>query len=168
MIETISPSMNIQVSSNFERMLFDIHKELKQEKTLAKLMTDFEKTGSLKVDKDALNMVQKHFAAFAIDDKECEKTISEIYKTTGEVLDPHTAIGVLASKKFIQSSEYKGEFVVNLATAHPAKFPDAVIDACGVKPELPMFLKDLPNKKERFEILENDLEKVREFISKKV
>ena len=66
------------------------------------------------------------------------------------------------------AKEYKGEFVVNLATAHPAKFPDAVIEAGAPKPELPLFLQDLPSKKEKYEILENDLQTVKDFISTKI
>ena len=68
----------------------------------------------------------------------------------------------------MQSNEYKGEFIVNLATAHPAKFPNAVIASGAPKPELPLFLKDLPTKKERYEILENNLETVKNFISNRV
>ena len=168
MIETISPSMNIQVSSNFERMLFDIYKELKNEKELGELVKKFETTGALKVDFTALDLIRKHFIAFAIDDKKTQETILQTYESTGETLDPHSAIAVLASKKFMQSNEYKGEFIVNLATAHPAKFPNAVIASGAPKPELPLFLKDLPTKKERYEILENNLETVKNFISNRV
>lgn len=168
MIETISPSMNIQVSSNFERMLFDVHKELKKPKKLSELMIEFEKTGQLKVEKDVLNKITEIFSAYAIDDKETKKTILEIYKETSEILDPHSAIGVLAAQKFVKSKDYKNEFVITLATASPAKFEDAVIAAGAPKPNLPEFLKNLHSKKEVFEIIENDIEKVKKFISSRL
>lgn len=168
MIETISPSMNIQVSSNFERMLFDIHKEAKKEKDLANLMSDFEFKGALKVEKDILERIKKTFSAYTINDDETKKTIAEIYKETGEVLDPHSAIGVAATRKFMQSDLYEGEFVVNLATAHPAKFPESVVEAGCPQPELPTFLKDLFDKEEKFDVLEKDLDNLKLFISRKV
>lgn len=168
MIETISPSMNIQVSSNFERLLFDAHKELKCEKELAILMQEFEQNGSLKVKNEIFDFVKKIFNAYSIDDKETKKTILEIYKKTGETIDPHTAISIAATKQFMQSKDYKGEFVIDLATAHPAKFPDAVVESGAPKPELPHFLKDLFEKEEKFEVLPNNLEKVKDFIAKKL
>lgn len=168
MIETISPSMNIQVSSNFERLLFDTYKELKSEKKLAKLMAEFEQNGSLKVEGAILDKIKKTFAAFAIDDKETKKTILKTYQDTVETLDPHTAIAVNACKKFMQSDLYEGEFVINLATAHPAKFPDAVISAGVPQPTLPNFLKDLFKQKEKYEILENNLDVIKKFITKNI
>lgn len=168
MIDTISPSMNIQVSSNFERLLFDIHKDLKIEKELAKLMHDFEKNGTLKVSEEALDKIKQTFAAYAIDDFETKKTIVQTQHKTTETLDPHTAIAIAASKRFMHSNLYKGEFVINLATAHPAKFPDAVIDAGAPKPLLPDFLADLFKQEERYEILDNNLSLVKDFIAKKL
>ncbi len=168
MIETISPSMNIQVSSNFERLLFDIHKDLKSEKKLAKLMQNFEQTGALKVEEEILERIKKTFAAYAIDDAETKKTIAKTYHETAEIVDPHTAIAIAASKKFMQSNLYEGEFVVNLATAHPAKFPDAITDSGAPQPLLPSFLQDLFTRKERYEILANDLSLVTNFIAKNI
>ncbi len=168
LVETISPSMNIQVSSNFERLLFDLHKEEKNENKLAKLMVEFEKTGSLKVTDTVLSKTHKYFVAYKVDDKTTAKTIKEIFNETGEILDPHTAIGVCATKEFMASKDYNKEIVVTLATAHPAKFPESVVKATGRHPELPNFLKDLLSRKEEYAILENDIEAVKEFISKRV
>jgi threonine synthase len=165
MIETISPSMNIQVSSNFERLLFDFHKEEKSEKDLPKLMQEFETTGKLKVAEKILKKIRKSFSAFRVDDFTTKQTIKEIFKKTGEILDPHSAIGVYASQKFITEKDYKGEFVISLATAHPAKFPKAVVEAGAPNPALPAFLKDLFVQKEKFEVVENNLETVKKFIS---
>lgn len=168
MVETISPSMNIQVSSNFERLLFDAHKEQKSENKMPELMREFERIGKLQVSDEILRNIQKTFSAFCVDDKTTKKTIKNIFDKTGEVLDPHSAIGVHASQEFISSKNYDGELVVTLATAHPAKFPDAVIDAGAPKPTLPNFLKDLFKSEERFEVIENNLDSVQKFISQRV
>ena len=168
MIETISPSMNIQVSSNFERLLFDAHKAVKSEEKMPKLMAEFERNGSLKVGDEILQNIQKEFDAYSVDDATTKKTIKEFFDKTGEILDPHTAIGVYASGKFIEGKDYNGEIVVTLATAHPAKFPDAVIGAGAPNPALPSFLKNLFSEKEQFEITDNNIDSVRKFISERV
>ncbi len=166
MIETISPSMNIQVSSNFERLLFDIHKDLKNEKKLAKLMHDFEINGALKVEEEVFAEIKKTFVAYAIDDSETKKTIAQIYHDTAEIVDPHSAVAINASNKFMQSNLYDGEFIINIATAHPAKFPDAVTNAGAPQPALPDFLKDLFEREERYDILGNNLDLVKKFIAR--
>ncbi len=166
MIETISPSMNIQVSSNFERLLFDYHRAAKKENLMPKLMKDFEETGSLKVDEDILKNIQSDFYAVSCDDEKTKKIIKEIYEKCEEIIDPHTATGIFASEEFMKNENYKDELIVTLATAHPAKFPDAVIQACGKKPQLPNFLSDLESKEEKFTVLKNNLEVVKNFISK--
>lgn len=168
MVETISPSMNIQVSSNFERLIFDAYRQQKAEEEMPKIMAEFEKNGSLKVRDDVLGNIQKEFDAYAVDDSTTKNTIKEAFKKTGEVLDPHTAIGVFASEEFIKSQNYHGEFVVTLATAHPAKFPDAVIASGAPNPELPNFLKNLFSEKEEFEVIENNIDSVRNFIQERV
>lgn len=168
MVETITPSMNIQVSSNFERLLFNVHHDFNKQQNLAKLMNDFEETHSLKVENEILEKVKEDFESYSINDEETLKSIIEFYKECGEILDPHTAIGTLASQKFIKSNNYQGEYVVTLATAHPAKFPDAVIKAGAPNPDLPLFLSDLMTKKEEYEILENDIEIVKNYISKNI
>jgi threonine synthase len=168
MVETISPSMNIQVSSNFERLIFDAYRQQKSEEEMPKIMAEFEKTGSLKVREDVLANIQKEFDAYAVDDSTTKNTIKETFQKTGEVLDPHTAIGVFASGEFIKSEKYQGEFVVTLATAHPAKFPDAVVAGGAPNPELPNFLKNLFDEKEEFEIIENNIDSVRNFIQERV
>ena len=165
MVETISPSMNIQVASNFERLLFDFYRQAKLEENLPKLMEDFEAEGVLKTNGDVWKNIQETFESFEVSDEETKKTIAEIFAKTGEILDPHTAIGVCASKEFIAQENYDEEFVITLATAHPAKFPDAVIDAGAPKPELPKFLKGLMRRKEKFEVIENNIDSVKKFIT---
>lgn len=163
--ETISPSMNIQVSSNFERLLFDSHRESKEEEKLPTLMKDFERNNSLKVDQKILDNIKKDFISYAFDDAKTKEKIKNIFIKTGEILDPHTAVGVGASNEFLKNKAYHGELVVSLATAHPAKFPDAVIEAGAPKPELPNFLHGLFERPEKFEILENNTDSVKKFIS---
>lgn len=168
LVDTISPSMNIQVSSNFERLLFDAHKSQKSEEKLADLMSEFERSGSLKVSEEVLKTIQKDFCGFACDDETTKKTIGEIFEKTGEVVDPHSAIAVNAAEKFIKDKNYNGEFVISLATAHPAKFPESVIEAGAPKPELPSFLKDLAKRKEKFSVIKNNLADVQQFIAERV
>ena len=168
MVETISPSMNIQVSSNFERLLFDTYKSRRLEEKMPGLMAEFERTGFLKASDEMLQVIQKDFDGFTCDDATTKKVILKTFENTGEILDPHSAIGVYAAEEFIKSKSYNGEFVVSLATAHPAKFPDAVIDAGAPKPTLPHFLKNLMKRKEKFSVIKNNLEEVKEFITEKV
>ncbi len=165
LIETISPSMNIQVSSNFERLLFDAHKNVKKESQLAELMKTFESSGSLKVSESVLKNIGEIFDGYMADDEITKKVIKEEFENTGEILDPHTALGVFAAKKFKETKDYKGELVVTLATAHPAKFPDAVKSAGAPDPKLPSFLKDLFDREEKFEVIENNFDSVKQFIS---
>lgn len=168
LVETISPSMNIQVSSNFERLLFDLHKKQKCENKLAELMMNFEKSGALKVDKNLLELAQRDFSSYAVDDETTKKTIREIFAATGETLDPHSAVGVYAAQKFMTEKNYHDEIVVTLATAHPAKFSES-LQGCNVpEPQLPNFLSDLNQRQERFEVIANNLAEVKKFISEKV
>ncbi len=166
--DTISPSMNIQVSSNFERLLFDAYKEQKSEEKLAELMKEFERVGTLKADHDVLQNIKKDFDSYAIDDKKTAEKIKEVFVKTGEILDPHSAIGFAASNEFIKSKSYRGELVVTLATAHPAKFPESVIKATGQNPELPSFLKDLFTLDERMTVLAKNTDTVKKFISERI
>jgi threonine synthase len=168
MIETISPSMNIQVSSNFERLLFDMHKELKLEAKLPELMSNFESSKSLKTSEEVLKNIRKTFTATSCKDDQTKKTIKEFFEKTGEVLDPHSAIGAFAAEEFLKSPDHKGEVVITLATAHPAKFPDAVIDAGAPEPQLPSFLQDLNSRKEKFTKVDNDIELVKKFITENI
>ena len=168
MIETLSPSMNIQVASNFERLIYDALKAQKIEQKAPEIINDFLRTGILKMPSEAHKNIRKDFCAFKIDDTETIESIKKYYIKTGEILDPHTAIGTLATEKFMETSDYHGEAVVTLATAHPAKFPDSIEIAKTPQPQLPHFLNDLFKREEKFTILENNLETVKKFISSKI
>ncbi len=165
MIETISPSMNIQVSSNFERLLFDYHKLENHENLMPKLMHEFEEKGALKVEEKIWKNIRHDFWAMACSDSQTQKTIKEYFAKCGETLDPHSATGVFVSEEFMKQADYKGELIVALATAHPAKFPESII-ACNLpKPKLPEFLKDLERAHEKFSVIPNDISAVKQFIS---
>jgi threonine synthase len=168
LFDTLSPSMNIQVSSNFERLLFDAYKNIGHPKELATLMKNFETNGSLKVEPQILENIRRDFDSYSIDDATTCDLIKQLYKETGETIDPHSIIGVGAARKYMESKDYENEPVITLATAHPAKFPEA-IEKAGLKPaQLPQFLSGLMTKKEKMVILENNLDDVKEFISDKI
>ncbi len=168
LFDTLSPSMNIQVSSNFERLLFNAYKDIKHPKELAILMKNFEQEGSLKVEPQVLENIRRDFDSYSIDDATTCDLIKQLYKETGETIDPHSIIGVGAARKYMESKDYENEPVITLATAHPAKFPEA-IEKADLKPApLPQFLSGLMTKKEKMVILENNLDDVKEFISNKI
>ena len=168
LVDTLSPSMNIQVSSNFERLLFDAYKNVGNAKELAVLMKQFEQTGVLKVEPQILENIRKDFDSYVVDDQTTCESITQLYKETGETIDPHTITGIVAAREYIKNKDYEKEPIIILATAHPAKFPEA-IEKSGLKPaELPHFLANLMSKKEKMVILENNLDDVKEFISQRI
>jgi len=156
---TLSPSMDIQVSSNLERLLFDL--EGRDGKRLARSMRDFRETGAFAAPAEPMRAIQARFRAAAFDDRATLSAMRDCYRETGELLDPHTAIGVMAAKDC--RSEGDGP-IIALATAHAAKFPDAVEQATGLRPRLPDHLADLFERKERMTRLPNNLTRVREFV----
>jgi threonine synthase len=127
------------------------------------MMKNFRETKSLALETDAYTKFKSVFAAASADDAETKRTIESTYRTTGELLDPHTAVGVSVAARARNTT---AEPMVVLATAHPAKFPDAVKAATGIHPALPTHMADLFEKKERFEILANDVGAVRDYLSK--
>lgn len=158
---TLSPSMDIMVSSNFERLLFDLHGRNGQ--LVAELMNDFKKTGKLAVEDDRWVEARKLFDSLAVSDAETCETIADVFKQTGEILDPHTAIGVRAARLCRRSLALP---MVTLGTAHPVKFPEAVEKADITKViELPTHLMDLFKRQERCTVLANDLTQVQNFVS---
>jgi threonine synthase len=168
LLETLSPSMNIQVSSNFERLLFDAHKTVGNPKGLAILMKEFEATGSLKVEPRILENIKRDFVSYSASDNETCDLIKKLYDQIGEIIDPHTAVGIFAANQYIASKNYEKEPVITLATAHPSKFPTATEEA-GVEPaKLPKFLANLMDKKEKMVILENNFDDIKEFILQKI
>ena len=147
---TISPSMDIQVASNFERLIFDIC-SCNSSETL-KLMNDFNEKGELTLKKENLNKIYESFFSESLSEEETRFVISETYKKEGTLIDPHTAVGIGVANKV----SLEGDIVV-LGTAHPAKFSDVVMKETSKKPELPENLKKILNQKEKFEELPKDL-----------
>ncbi|MEN3950997.1 threonine synthase [Iodidimonas sp. SYSU 1G8] len=156
---TISPSMDIQVSSNFERLLFDLYGG--DGARIAALMDDFAATGRLAIGNGQVTDASRLFAATRIDEDETRATIAHVLRHNATLIDPHTAVGVAAGRKLRTGPEVP---LVSLATAHPAKFPDAVQAASGIYPGLPPHLADLLTRPERYEILPNDLKSVQDHI----
>ncbi len=156
-VPTTSPSMDIQVASNFERLLFDLCG--REGALVAGLMAQFQMHKSLSVSADALGRARELFDAARVEEDEAAATIAEVLRTTGVLIDPHTAIGVAAGRRRRQSASIP---LIALATAHPAKFSDAVRAATGVAPPaLPARLADLGRRAERCILLPNDLAAVR-------
>lgn len=158
---SLSPSMDISVSSNFERLLFDLYD--RDGAAINTLMTDFD-TGDITLSKEAMAKAAELFSSHTVSDEETCAQIAETYERCEYLLDPHSAIGVNAAL----ASGLSGEIpVITLATAHPAKFPQAIQQA-GVEAtaELPAHLQDLFERPERCEVLANELSQVQGFIAK--
>jgi len=162
-IPTLSPSMDIQVSSNFERLLYEICK--RDGETVTKILEQFRSKGSVYLGKGRWKAICRNFVGYRVNDDTIKKTISQVYQDSGELLDPHTAVGFTAGEKFLDQQD---SLVITLATAHPAKFPDAIELATGTRPALPTHLSDLYLRKEIYSNLPNDLNKIRNFISSKL
>ena len=157
---TVSPSMDIQVASNFERLIFDISSS-NSEKIL-KLMNNLNKDGEFRLDEEELKKINETFCSESLSDIECKLIINELYKTQQILIDPHTAIGIGVANKLSLK-----ENTIILSTAHPAKFSDVVVEQTGKKPELPANLKNILVEKERYKELPKDLKKIKNYILKK-
>ncbi len=155
---TISPSMDIQVASNFERLLFELCG--REGNRVAAYMEAMAEAGAFRVTTAELTRAGALFAAARVDEDATLATIASIYRDTGIIVDPHTAVGIAAGRARHDSSAP----LVCLATAHPAKFPDAVEEATGVRPELPAPWADLFTREERYDVLANDLEAVKAYV----
>ncbi|MCB1562270.1 MAG: threonine synthase [Alphaproteobacteria bacterium] len=160
-VPTLSPSMDIQVSSNFERYLFEAMD--RDPVALKNFMEEFKKSGQSSVlSEDFIQKTRNGFAAFRCGEDETLATMKQVCEDTGYVLDPHSAVGMKAAQAL--EAQGQGGAVVLLATAHPAKFPDAVERATGQTPALPDHLSDLLTREEALTPMPNDLEQVREMV----
>jgi threonine synthase len=157
---TQSPSMDIQVSSNFERLLFEASD--REPKEVVAQMSALAKGGSFTIPAPALARMRADFDAFRVDEPACAEEMGRIYRTSGMIIDPHSAVGVHAARKALAASPATP--VVALATAHPAKFPDAVEAATGVRPPLPEPLSDLMERKEAIVVLPNSRPAVADYV----
>jgi threonine synthase len=155
---TLSPSMDIQVASNFERALFEASG--RDAGWTAAAMKDFARTRRLELPKPVLENLRARYSAFASSDEETKAAIASVHKTTGRIMDPHTAVGMAAALKMGRPASP----VVILSTAHPAKFPEAVMQAIGVPPPEPAALAGLKKLPERVERLAGDAALIKQFI----
>jgi len=155
---TLSPSMDIQVASNFERALFEACG--RDADWTAAAMSDFARTKKLELPASVLAELRARYSAFASGDDETRAAIAAVYKRAGRIIDPHTAVGVAAALKIGDTPSP----VVVLSTAHPAKFPQAVSEAIGLAPPEPKRLSGLKNLPERLDVLANDPALIKRFI----
>jgi threonine synthase len=149
---TLSPSMDIQVSSNAERLLFDLFD--RDSARLTRAMQQLRQSGEMSLDQSQHRRLTDIFTGHRLDDEETLAAMRAFHKETGELIDPHSAIGLAAARAMKLDPDVA---IVALGTAHPAKFPDAVEKATGVRPQLPAALADLYERPERFSVLDNDL-----------
>jgi threonine synthase len=156
---TLSPAMDIQISSNFERLLFELYGRDGGE--IAALLERFRRTGEARLDADAVETLRQVFAGRRLDDAETLAEMARLHRETGEMIDPHSAIGIAAARTLADGSARP---VIALGTAHPAKFPEAVERACGRRPALPPRHADLYEREEHCLRLPNDLGQVQEAI----
>ncbi|WP_066710191.1 threonine synthase [Celeribacter ethanolicus] len=157
---SISPSMDIQVSSNFERALFDVYD--REGAAIAQLMDEL-KSGSFAISQGAMDRLRETFTSGRASEEETSATITDMYARTGEVLCPHTAVAVKVGEENLSEVP-----MISLSTAHPAKFPAAVEAACGVHPALPPHMADLFERDERFTVVPNDLEGLKTLIKERL
>ena len=156
---SISPSMDIQVSSNFERLVFDLYD--RQGLIVAKLFDELKSDGSFKLSENALDRFGNEFDSGRCSEDETSSAIKNYLEKTGEVLCPHSAIGVKVAGEHLNNTA-----MITLATAHPAKFPDAVEKACGIHPNLPPQMANLFERDERMTRVSCDLAAIQKIIRK--
>jgi threonine synthase len=158
-VATSSPSMDIQVSSNFERLIFEASS--RDGTRVSALMEDLAEQRAFTLSQDELSFIRALFSAESISEREVENTIRDVAHETGYLCDPHTAVGLAAARRMHEDG---GVPMVTLATANPAKFPEAVEAATGRRPDVPESLKSRLGAEERYTVLENDYAAVTEFI----
>ncbi|MFN3674056.1 MAG: threonine synthase, partial [Bosea sp. (in: a-proteobacteria)] len=157
---TTSPSMDIQISSNFERLLFEAHG--RDGAAVRRLMQSLNQSGRFEIAAEPLGRIRGEFDAAAIDEAAVAAEIGTTWREAQYLLDPHTAVGVGAARRGLERDPATPMIV--LGTAHPAKFPAAVKAASGVSPALPAHLADLMERKERFTLLPNEQGRIEDFI----
>ena len=159
--ETISPSMDIQIASNFERLIYDLNdcNDL-QTKDVMKNIKD---KGEYLIDKEKLDKINTDFISCRMSEEEILATIEKVNKEHKVILDPHSAIGYGAFDKI----NLAGNNIV-LATAHPCKFPDAIKKAINLKVDLPRELMFVMDEKENYDIIDNDVEKIKQHIKERI
>lgn len=159
-VATTSPSMDIQISSNFERLLFEVYGRDAQK--VRNAMSNLKQSGAFDIEAEALALIRADFQAERADKHQTAAAIKTVLDQSGYLLDPHTAAGVHTAWRFMDPATP----MVVLGTAHPAKFPDAVVDASGTYPALPDWLSNLMERQEKFIPLPSDQKIVEDHIIK--
>src|SRR5210317_1904745 len=159
--ETLSPSIDIQVASNFERLIYDLNN--KDANLTSEIMKTIKKDKSYIINEITLKKINSDFLSASLSEDEVIKTISDVYKKNKLILDPHTAIGFAA----LDNVSLKGNNIV-LATAHPSKFPDAINKALDMSAELPKELQYVLSEKENYDIIKNNLTSIKNHITERV
>ncbi|MEM7337295.1 MAG: threonine synthase [Actinomycetota bacterium] len=154
-VPSLSPSMDIQISSNFERLLWEAGD--RDGAAVADLIATFRRDGRAPVHPDWTERIRREFDAARVDDSETVAEIARVYERTGVLIDPHTAVGTYVARMLRRDPDVP---MVTLATAAPAKFADAVERGAGVRPELPPFLAELMDRPEHYEFVDADLDAV--------
>ena len=157
-VPTLSPSMDIQISSNLERLLVELLDG--NGPATAELLAGFRERGRAALTPQQHDRLVAEFAGARLDDTETLAVMSGIYERHGLLIDPHTAVGIGAAERLRRPDE----MIVTLSTAHPAKFPDAVEQATGVRPELPAHLAGIFEREERVESLPNNLAAIEDYV----
>ena len=160
---SLSPSMDIQVSSNFERLLFEL---LGRDSDMVRmLMNRFAETGQFEVASDIHAKACEAFFGFRLDDVGTRAEIARTARETGMVIDPHSAVGLAAARDGRENGIVGDDVpIVSLACAHPAKFPDAVMSATGVSPALPPHMTGLMEREDRVSVIRNDIAEIQSFV----
>ena len=159
--ETNSPSMDIQIASNFERLIYDLN-NCDDDET-RKIMHGIKEKGKYIISKDKMKKINEDFLSASMSEKEILDTIKEVQIKYDIILDPHSAIGFGSLNKV----NLEGNNIV-LATAHPCKFPEAIDKSIGIKPDLPDELKYVMDEKENYDIISNNLSKTQQYIKEKI
>ena len=159
--ETNSPSMDIQIASNFERLIYDLN-DCDDDET-KKIMHGIKEKGKYIISKDKMKKINEDFLSASMSEKEILDTIKEVQVKYDIILDPHSAIGFGSLNKV----NLEGNNIV-LATAHPCKFPEAIDKSIGIKPDLPDELKYVMDEKENYDIISNNLSKTQQYIKEKI
>jgi threonine synthase len=163
LMHTLTPSMDIAVSSNFERLLFDLYD--RDGPALSKLMDRMNaKTDVIELDEEKLAKARELFDSYPVDEDATIKIMQDVFAETGYLLDPHTAIGVKAAREVRRNKNIP---MITLGTAHPVKFEEAVLRAGFEMPKLPHHLADLMEREERMDVLPADLAEIHKFIADK-
>ena len=159
--ETLSPSMDIQVASNFERLIYDLNEG--DDLQTIDAMKKIKEKGKYIINKEKLDKINANFLSSRMSEEEVLKTINQVFKKFNVVLDPHSAIGYGVFDKI----NLDGNNIV-LATAHPSKFPDAIKKAIDIKADLPKELVFVMDEKENYDIIDNEVEKIKQHIKERI